>query len=282
MNIMNCETNYAYEERYVAYFDLLGWEGAIKENPDNPSKKVLEAINIIKKTAILSYKSIFEYAIISDGIIISCPSKNESLINNMGSIGNVCRELLAKGFLCRGGLTRGKCFHKGNIIFGPAINRVVTLEKEAKNPVILCDNKLNSIIEKNIYEYPYTSNIGPLFVSNLSMKSLIDEMNCKYILNLFPSSINRQEKKWNHDNKIQDIIEIRKKIENNINQFSNDEEIIKKWKFAKALVECQLSKKLHDIFWKNEEIHYNRKELENFHQRFQKMQKSECLSPSYD
>jgi len=52
-------------------------------------------------------------------------------------------KLLKLGFLCRGGLTKGLCYHHDNIVFGPAVIEAHDIEKnESQYPRVVLSNKV--------------------------------------------------------------------------------------------------------------------------------------------
>ena len=146
-----------YEERIVVYIDLLGWKNEttaclITEK----TKKALEIIDVQKNDVYAGIKKELEMGLFSDGFLVSIPYKDETQIQFIFSIGNICRQLLAIGFLCRGGMGIGYCYHKENRVFGPIINKVVSLEKEAKLPRILIDDSItNKLPQKNNKFFSY-------------------------------------------------------------------------------------------------------------------------------
>lgn len=166
-----------YEERYIAFIDLLGF-GALVENSAKESdlpEKILEALLSIQPEAIHedAYAAIntelvppeemeavkeisrqFNMAVrssipvtityFSDSLVISAP-KEDVIASQM--ILDVMAKLSVRLWkdhllLVRGGLTLGKLVHKENgPLFGPAMNRAYYLESEiAKHPRILIDS----------------------------------------------------------------------------------------------------------------------------------------------
>ena len=245
--------DYKYEERFIVYLDLLGWSNEIMECPEKgPNQKVKNAIRLIEEISKnKGYPDLFQYAIISDGIAISCLAESDDRIINIGYISNLCRELLAEGFLSRGGLTMGLCYHKGNVIFGPAMVKAAHLEKQAKQPIILCDIALNAIIKKYIYVSGRHWTNGPYFTSYQAM----DE---QYMVNWFPSTNQdiENEYQWNHKGIQQKIDIIKQIIDDNILKFKKgidekDKKCLEKWQYAKKIMEYQLGNELHTKYWKS-------------------------------
>ena len=154
-----------YEERLVAYIDILGWKGATETEDLN---LLLEAVGILhveaeshneqyrqellKKEALGRFKvnKMFleiQVSVFSDHIIISKPV---SFGGRILSIHSLCAKLLAAGFLTRGAITIGKLYHKDNIVFGPALNHAVDIEQAQPHlPRSECDETVLKYLENS-------------------------------------------------------------------------------------------------------------------------------------
>jgi hypothetical protein len=93
---------------------------------------------------------------------------------------------VVNGFLCRGGIYCGEVYfdQSKNIIFGPAINNAYLLEKDAKMPRLLLDNKLaEKIIEydeniKSINEMARITNGNIIIQDDVDKKYYLNYLNC--------------------------------------------------------------------------------------------------------
>lgn len=219
---MNINSYENYEEKLVAYIDIIGWKEAT-QNHEEISSEVKKALKIMDEQTRIGTRpdsqiisEDFEIGLFSDGMVVTISPQVGG--HRIFSIGNICRKLLAIGFLCRGGITLGYCYHQGNRLFGPAINRVVELEKEAKFPRILLDD--------TVLRY----NNGYLQIDYVSHDP--DEDN-KAILNLFPDTLKLK------DSKSLQIEEIKQIIDANKRKYKTECDKYKKWKAAEKLFKIQ-------------------------------------------
>jgi hypothetical protein len=148
-----------YEDRLIAYIDILGWSQACLS--DASSQRLYDVLNVIHRVGdtyneqeriaqLEREKSGFtrsnwmhlqvQVAVFSDCLAISMPEKFGSSILNAAA--GIAKSLLTAGFLCRGGIARGAICHFDNVVFGPALIEAVRLEKQAKLPVILCSTEV--------------------------------------------------------------------------------------------------------------------------------------------
>lgn len=177
-----------YENRLVAFIDILGFKDIVKQSEKDPSKikllysvlnylknweasenwslrlveieedaqkKGVENFDIIGKTNSTSF---------SDSIVVSVKVDNNvnemasTLIVNLAYIGAI---LIEKGILFRGGLTIGNIIHRENgTVFGQGLIDAFKLEStNAKYPRIILSDKLlkdlNYPIEGKRNRYPY-------------------------------------------------------------------------------------------------------------------------------
>jgi len=177
-----------YENRLVAFIDILGFKDIVKQSESDTSKIELlfSALNFLKnwetsenwdlklvevevsaqKVGVKSFdiRGKTSCTTFSDSIVVSVrvsDNVNEmasTLIVNLAYIGAV---LLQKGILFRGGLTIGNLVHNENgTVFGQGLIDAYMLEhNSAKYPrIILSDkliNLLNYPIDSKQYSYPY-------------------------------------------------------------------------------------------------------------------------------
>lgn len=182
------EQDVKYEERLVAFMDILGFKEIVKQSAKDPSKVELiySVLNYLKNWEIpekwdLKLVEIEEDAqkrgvenfdirgktnstSFSDSIVVSVKIDNNvnemasTLIVNLANIGAI---LFEQGILIRGGLTIGNIIHKENgTVFGQGLIDAYKLESNnAKYPrIILSDkliSKLNYPINTKRNRYPY-------------------------------------------------------------------------------------------------------------------------------
>lgn len=182
-------TEIKYEERIIAFVDILGFKNIIKESETNDHKlrTIYQALDFLKTREEsnewdLKFIEIEEDAqrkglenfkitkntncsCFSDSIIVSVIASNDktneivsTLISNLAYIG---AKLLSEGILIRGGLTIGKLIHNNNgVIMGQGLIEAYELESRvARYPRIILSNnlicKLNKTIDSKKNRYPY-------------------------------------------------------------------------------------------------------------------------------
>lgn len=181
MNEFNSAIEFAYNDRFVFFLDILGCKNLInistfdnsafdkvkliaqlfyeiqnryiKPHWDSHFKFPIPKQGMIYDKYLLEENIVVNMSLFSDSIIISyMPKKEERFLGwykQMHQILNdICSlqfEFALNGIFLRGGMSYGKVFHDGNICFGPALISAVKLEGEAVNPCIAVDKP---IIEK--------------------------------------------------------------------------------------------------------------------------------------
>jgi len=151
-----------YEERYCLFLDILGFQSHIDESVDPKAEKgkgmtfsrlkcALDAISegvhyreSIEESGIqkASSRRVTQF---SDSVVISY-LKDEMGGHGVGSIildvHRLQLNLIGWGVLLRGAITSGLLYHDEKLVFGPALNEVVALEKLANYPRVILDGQL--------------------------------------------------------------------------------------------------------------------------------------------
>ena len=153
---------YAYEERVIAFLDILGVKELLKD--DQNRSKIFEAVDILSDYQV-DKQANFESTFFSDSIVISFPlSKNDK--NNLENLRRLvydvtlklCARLFLRGILLRGSITSGKLYHKGNIIIGQALVDAYEMEsKIAFYPRIILSHKIENLVNMN--DVPSTNDV---------------------------------------------------------------------------------------------------------------------------
>ncbi len=145
--------NIVFEQRAVAYIDVLGFKQLVNQSDKNSEfllilsdlvKLLVDEIPTYNRMARISLARIPRYTTVSDSIILSTPLENESMLYD-GLITVVLRSielilfLLNKGFLVRGGISVGNFYHdeSQSIIVGPAYQEAVAIEESISTPCIM-------------------------------------------------------------------------------------------------------------------------------------------------
>jgi hypothetical protein len=140
------DTNsFDYQERSVAFIDVLGFAELVKQSAENKTAREkigkLIAANKLFEQFMLKYFNCADSAFFSDSFVISVPWPRDQLIYLVRETGFLCRYLLVQGLLCRGAITTGALFHTGRFVVGPALVDAVRLEQSvAIYPRIIIDN----------------------------------------------------------------------------------------------------------------------------------------------
>jgi hypothetical protein len=142
-----------YEDRLVAFIDILNFRGMINETVDGKGNEderriqsVYDAYQVIEKNwrnknDIAKSKQV---TIFSDSIVISVKAQERSqTFWTLLEIKHLIMDLVWKGILVRGAIVRGKLIHEEQKVFGPALIEAYTLEsKAALYPRIILDREL--------------------------------------------------------------------------------------------------------------------------------------------
>lgn len=224
-----------YEQRYVAFLDVLGFK-AIVQNRSSDWIKLniydeVRRIHVLFQTDLYSrmlpestYKKL-EFVFISDSIIISIPKKfDRALEVIIAACLFLQKVFLSKTntILLRGAISQGDYFHFEQITFGQALVDAYIEEKRAQFPRILIDERisvLSNCIEKE--------SIGKVFCS-------CDEDGEQYIDYLkmtvgFSTGV--------HD----DLKRIRSYIQENIELYKLEERTLPKFKWLASHFNYNLS-----------------------------------------
>lgn len=154
-----------YENRAVAFIDILGWGKAVDESTTSSEtrEKLLNAVGFLgaqsKKDVeddtpdCPSFDHVTQF---SDSVIISMPySGYFDLIRLIRQITSYQSIMLMDGLPLRGGIAVGPLYHAGSLVFGPALNEAYRLEsKMACHPRIIITKSLDREIEMAAAKLP--------------------------------------------------------------------------------------------------------------------------------
>ncbi len=142
-----------YKEKVVCFIDILGFQNYVNESTKSSKKRqlILNALNFIKdefneKKKFYNSKMVTQF---SDSIVISYDVEEISVVWELiNDIQSFLIGLIKHGFLCRGAIVKGKLIHTEDMIFGPAMNEVVKLEKDANTPRVIVSNQVINLSRK--------------------------------------------------------------------------------------------------------------------------------------
>ncbi|MFT4300374.1 MAG: hypothetical protein QM579_01340 [Desulfovibrio sp.] len=182
-----------YENRFVAFIDILGFTaliGKIEENNnlDNPSfKAIISALNFLSEESVESngqhdlviYKSAESGSMIdielgdprinyiSDCAIISTEGTFDGFKALCNKLTKFSTDLACDGIFLRGAITYGQVYHHGPILFGSAYMRAYKLEGEvAVYPRIIVDKSVFDALSDHDEEFPLCKNVIPIDSDN--------------------------------------------------------------------------------------------------------------------
>jgi hypothetical protein len=141
-SIVNNVKLLTYDERMVAFVDVLGFAKIVEASETDPDAR-------IKVSQIIATDQLFErfmknmYPLVdatffSDSFVLSAPAGNTIYL--MREAGYLCRHLLTSGFLFRGAIVAGALHHDNRTIVGPAFVKAYRLERDvALYPRVIVD-----------------------------------------------------------------------------------------------------------------------------------------------
>lgn len=180
------DTKYNYEERFVAFIDILGFKDIIKVvesnlNADNSQLKTVKSILnfMLEETEESHYSAdlpVYELrddkmyerelgnprlTYISDCMIISTDGNLDGFKALSRKLHKISADLAVDGVFCRGAITKGKVFHHGQILFGSAYVKAYQLEQTAIYPRIIVDPDIIDVFDYSKVKVP----LSPAFYS---------------------------------------------------------------------------------------------------------------------
>lgn len=127
----------AYENRLVAFLDLLGFSRIVLDRQDHDVEFVVNLIpDMIRTHQANVLRDDLQITCISDSIILSVKAEPDDILKDLFNVcvivGRLQHELALNGYYMRGGISVGKMVHdsKRNLIVGPAYIQSYLLEEE--------------------------------------------------------------------------------------------------------------------------------------------------------
>jgi hypothetical protein len=140
-----------YEDRVIAYFDILGWKEIIVESIQDPRKLVMIEKALARGERLrraFDGERYFEISQFSDHIVISAPADTDYAHSISRLVSHVCLDLLKNDFLIRGAIACGKLVHIKEKIYGPALAEAYWLESTvAVYPRILVASSASDLFQ---------------------------------------------------------------------------------------------------------------------------------------
>ncbi len=149
-----------YKNGIVAFLDILGWKAAILSN-EHGGGAVVKALGMTLaqlQGGAKHFNSLNDLlpdeqtwpgnpviTQFSDSLVISVDDDLQGREALQNALFVFTSNLIAFGFLLRGGVTRGEIFHDGNLVFGPALIRAYELESNvASTPRVILSKELSA------------------------------------------------------------------------------------------------------------------------------------------
>jgi hypothetical protein len=133
----------AYENRVVAFIDILGFKNLVA---NGKVSTILDALGVIRKRLKLIEdvrQSPLKASQFSDSVILSAPNDDNGLVHTIHFVSLLASELFLKGIWCRGAIASGNMHHEGNMAFGQALIDAMEMENQvAIYPRILVTESL--------------------------------------------------------------------------------------------------------------------------------------------
>ena len=139
-----------YTEKFIAFFDVLGWESLVRASDKGCGLSLGELCEIVTALGTDEDRKHFEkygpticpdaprirkdmdfrITSASDSVLISAEISPAGLINLVSHCCMACFKLLSKGVMCRGYINRGRIYHTTEQQIGTGLNSAVEREKQ--------------------------------------------------------------------------------------------------------------------------------------------------------
>ena len=161
----------AYQERYCAFLDIMGFGDLINEDASpirlhSLLKKIHEPQSWSPDSIRLSN---FRAQSISDAVALSTDATQNGLTHLFLTVEVLALDLLSTGYFIRGAIVKGDLYHDDKMVFGPALVHAYNLERAVVDyPRIMLPYNLfkdaQAIWGMQYKEYMRQANDGPFFI----------------------------------------------------------------------------------------------------------------------
>lgn len=151
-----------YEERYCLFLDILGFKGVVEQSAQtganlahsgHPAGGIYFSLkqiasNLKYKSAVASANGVMKASSrvvtqFSDSVVVSYKTTETSgLAEMLYDVLHLQLNLIQRGLLIRGAITKGQLHLDQDFVFGPALNEAAELEKVAMYPRVIVDRDL--------------------------------------------------------------------------------------------------------------------------------------------
>lgn len=130
-----------YQERVVAFVDVLGFAQLVKASERNSvARAKIHKLVVADKLfdRVMDDPRFAGATFFSDSFVLSM--EPDRIFYMVREVGHLCRFLLLHGLPCRGAITTGLLYHEGQFVIGPAFVAAYELELVACHPRVILDN----------------------------------------------------------------------------------------------------------------------------------------------
>jgi hypothetical protein len=138
-----------YDQRYVAFVDILGFAEIVRKTEHDTTNKRYDAlVRTLTEIGSFNEETInesddFHFQSFSDSVIMSTATTHTGLLHLLHLISNLSLRLLSNGLLMRGAIAKGKLHHDQFVMFGPAFLVAYNIETTiAKYPRVLLSREV--------------------------------------------------------------------------------------------------------------------------------------------
>jgi len=139
-----------YDDRYVAFVDILGFANIVRKTEYDPSNKRYDAlVKTLTDIGSFNEETInesddFKFQSFSDSVIMSTATTRTGLLHLLHLVSNLSIHLLSNGgLLMRGAIAKGKLHHDQLLMFGPAFLVAYNAETQiAKYPRVVLSREV--------------------------------------------------------------------------------------------------------------------------------------------
>jgi hypothetical protein len=152
------ETPDPYEDRVLAFVDVLGWKALVEQSVDKDADVRAAALSIVCESAEVmaairhwgselndisaaldeTAKIDARVSHFSDHFVLSVPVGDAAEIPIGLMVAGICRRFLERGVYCRGAIVAGQLRHTEDVVYGPALLEAHAIEQAvAKYPRIV-------------------------------------------------------------------------------------------------------------------------------------------------
>lgn len=123
-----------YQERYVAFVDILGFRNLIAELDQDPTlldkfRKLLSDVHRPPESLRDFFKdSDLKSSSISDAVALSAPITPQGLNHIFAAVEHLTIKLMLLGYFARGAIAKGRLFHDDNVVLGSGLVRAYSFE----------------------------------------------------------------------------------------------------------------------------------------------------------